>query len=758
MFSNKSITLWFISASILTGQPHLLPSRVSLETNQGFCQGGAYWGTQWTEDKTAGLHTWGSFCAQGDQNTGIAVTTPFTAPAHLHIYLAGYPSHEGISLEIENISDDSKIRINPVPPREKWLLYEVPLPSAWLGKPVHLIARDQSVAFTGWLAFSEPVEDGSSLGLNEATSLLLRTLSHFILTVLPCLAACALAIRKGIRNALIVALVALATTGACGYLVFWLWFLWPKLGHVIAFLFPIAAGVSFAWTIRQIDVQGRNIIKQLAAPFLMTGVAALLILSTGFLYGGIGDPLSTASVRFSHPLPPDNTIPYIFAEAVRARNIPKPLLGDWRSSDRPPLQTGIVLSQYPYNPTPRALGYEVHSVILQSLWIFALWILLKALGIDQRAIVLVLFVCLFSGFVLVNSFFVWPKLLAASYMMGLFALLFSDELRTVVSQNKLVAALAGVLLAFGLLSHGGSAFEAIGIVLTMVVLRKPLPLKSFLLIAGTAFALYLPWMLYQKFYDPPGDRLLKFHLAAVEKVDPQPLLPTLISAYGKLTARQIADNKLQNFVTATDNLTNYWKTAGRLLRSGLAGDRDQVLKDAASLRIQNFFFFASNLTFLITGLPCLLFGIGRKYRSLEWKCAAVLALSVSLTIAIWCLLMFGPGKTVIHQGTYVTVLLGYAACLLSLWALSHRLAILIAATQIAVTILLYISLMWPLTQDGLLMPREPIRYGTLTLLFVSLGLVFILARNLWNEGPPLERFTHAPGAREPATIPLHFEG
>ena len=34
-----------------------------------------------------------------------------------------------------------------------------------------------------------------------------------------------------------------------------------------------------------------------------------------------------------------------------------------------------------------------------------------------------------------------------------------------------------------------------------------------------ALVLYAPWLAYQRLYDPPGDRLLKWHLAGVTEVE-----------------------------------------------------------------------------------------------------------------------------------------------------------------------------------------------------------------------------------------------
>ena len=49
--------------------------------------------------------------------------------------------------------------------------------------------------------------------------------------------------------------------------------------------------------------------------------------------------------------------------------------------------------------------------------------------------------------------------------------------------------------------------------------------------ALTFFTAYLPWLLYQKYYEPPGNRLLKMHLAGAPGVDSRGFIQALLVAY-----------------------------------------------------------------------------------------------------------------------------------------------------------------------------------------------------------------------------------
>ncbi len=132
-------------------------------------------------------------------------------------------------------------------------------------------------------------------------------------------AGCFLAARLGCRSVVLIGLVGLAAIGLDGYLTFWLWFFSPSVGRWSDLLLPCIAAAFILQSFRALDAQRRQALKELAIPLGLVAATSLLVVSTGFLYGGFDDPFQTASVRFSHPLPPDNTIPYLFAEGLGER-------------------------------------------------------------------------------------------------------------------------------------------------------------------------------------------------------------------------------------------------------------------------------------------------------------------------------------------------------------------------------------------------------------------------------------------------------
>ncbi|MBV9227491.1 MAG: hypothetical protein JOY85_25940 [Acidobacteriaceae bacterium] len=552
--------------------------------------------------------------------------------------------------------------------------------------------------------------------------LLGRTCLHFVLLMLLFLAACAFAIRKNVRDIPSVGLIGLAGTALPGYFVFWSWFVSRRLVHPFATAVLAVAALWLLYFFRFSNREARDILKALSFPFCLIFTSSLLVLSTGFVYGGMQDPLVAPKVRFSHELPGDNAIPFIFLESMlTSRHIPRPIMANYNSSDRPPLQTAIALSQTPLLIVPRPLAYTILSAVLQSFWIFALWILLFARGVSTGATRCALLACLLSQFVFLNTFYVWPKLIAAAYILGFITALLTGRLDSVPHQ-RLLSVAAGCLLTWGMLSHGSSVFAVLGIPLTMWLFRRSVSLKALLMIGATAFILYLPWIVYQKFYDPPGDRLLKMHIAGVPEPDPRSFTQALVSAYRSLNAGKIVSNKWENFKSAFGYAGDYFQTVAKLLLSSGKADGGAARNGIArALRTQWFLRFIPNLGLLMVGLPALLAGIGMRQHSPEWQSAILLLALILIINAIWCLLMFGPASTIIHQGTYVTVPLAFTGCVLALWTVSKWLAIVITILQISVQA--FVSL-W------LLHPAGQLQYGMVTLSLIGLAATLLLLRKL----------------------------
>jgi hypothetical protein len=366
---------------------------------------------------------------------------------------------------------------------------------------------------------------------------------------------------------------------------------------------------------------------------------------------GSDNPLSILRIaaRKWLPLPSDNEIPYIFARAILRGDLPQWIMGDWTLSDRPPLQSAMILVTpaflvflvYP-------LAYQAASVALQLFAALGIWIVVRVMGGSQKLALISIIAVLVTPLGIVHGAYVWPKLLSASFLCAAFALYFHPGS---VSGPKdwRYGAVIGVLLALAMLSHGGAAFPIIGGSVAAVALRRSSrpaagSKRRLVALALAFFAAYAPWLGYQKFVNPPGDRLVKWHLAGAVPLTSKPFGEVFVEAYSQLSFQEWLDSKQQNITMLGKDFVPVWSATLDALSSTMAGHDEEASQTLKNVRKKQFFGSASAIGLLGFSLFLLpLFALNIQQRAL--------ALTLLASFAIWIALMFVPNSTVVHHGS-----------------------------------------------------------------------------------------------------------
>ena len=253
--------------------------------------------------------------------------------------------------------------------------------------------------------------------------------------------------------------------------------------------------------------------RWLAEPLLYTSLFCIVVLTLGFSDGGLETYRpDRGSSRFSHLLPIDNVIPLVVADALR--------FGDDSDAaarrlavERPAAAADRALSAARACATI-AVAYQVVASWLQATFLLGVWGIAVAAMLPMAARRLVLLACCLLPTAIINTFYVWPKMLAVGYLLLVFALLFCRKPET-DRERKAFGILIGGLTALAMLSHGSSLFALIGFAVVVLTFWAWPPLKTMIYGAVTLLALYVPWVLYQSLIEPPGNRLLKWHFAGV---------------------------------------------------------------------------------------------------------------------------------------------------------------------------------------------------------------------------------------------------
>jgi hypothetical protein len=516
---------------------------------------------------------------------------------------------------------------------------------------------------------------------------------YLLLTGLPAAAAALLASRAGVRSVPLLLAIALAASGSTAILCFWLYYGTPAVGETASFFFAFASVGAIAWCWRQgID---RDVLRQLATPFALWALASAFIVFLGFFHGGSGEPLATASIRFSHQLPSDNMIPAYFADYFYLHGhlgTPSPF-GDWLSSDRPPLQIGYMLAQRPFGWDGSGLRYEVLGLVVQQLWILGLWALLCAARLTPRTRGLVAFAAIVSDIAIVHAFFVWPKLIAAAFLLAALAMVLSDDWRS-LQRRPWGGALFAVLCALSFLAHGSSAFFILPLLLAAAWRGIPNPAWIGVAIAA-GIVLLAPWSAYQRFADPPGNRLLKWQLGGSLPIDDRGALETIGDAYREIGVGGTLDNKWKNLtqLVGQADVDRAVDEAVDLGREGSPG------KAIIALRLPRFYDLLPFLGLLLVGPVALVVAwlAGRRPRGPDLGFALFGLAFTAFTCLVWALLIFGgpEASTSLHQGSLAVPLLALSACVASACAVDHRFGAALVVANVALVLLLLVPAVGP---------------------------------------------------------------
>lgn len=545
--------------------------------------------------------------------------------------------------------------------------------------------------------------------------LVLLLVTHLVLTGLPGVAAALLAARLGVRQVPILLAIALAATGGLAMLTFWCYYATPAVGETFSFFLAFASALLAGWSLYGGRVE-RETLRSLATPLALWALGSAFIAFFGFMHGGTYEPLVTSMSRFFETLPTDNGIPQFYADWFYThghQGDPPEFFGGWLSSDRPPLQIGYVLAQRPFGWDNTGLHYQVIGLVLQQLWIVGAWALLLAARVGRVTRALVLITLLTSSLVLINGFFVWPKLLPAAMLLAAAAMILTplwEELRRSLWAAALFAGLCGLAM----LGHGSSVFGIIPL-LAIAALRG-MPSWRWLGVAvAVGIALMAPWSAYQKYGDPPGNRLVKWTLAGVvDEDDERGVLESIGDTYGEAGLERAIHWKGQNFVTMLGG-----KPAFESLESAV--DDGSPTAIVRAVRALSFFNLVPSLGLLLLAPLAMAFAWWRgPPDSEDWRFALICWAAFLVGAISWGLIVIGSeaDRTSIHIGSYLVPILAICGAVAGLRAALPRFSVF----YLALAALLNLAIFAPFFE-----PPEGTFFSVLNAILAAAALAAFLA-------------------------------
>lgn len=277
-------------------------------------------------------------------------------------------------------------------------------------------------------------------------------------------------------------------------------------------------------------------------------------------------------------------------------------MGPWSTTDRPPLAYGwhaFATKLFGSHLLPSDGTYLYHryswamGVLLNTLWAPLVFLVLRRVGAGQRLALAMVAACLLSPFVLFNAGYVWPKMLSAAFGLAAAWLLFDGgrSPRRPLREDDAGFVGAALLSALALQSHGGAVF-ALPVMIALGVALRGLPtLRAMVRSAAVCLAILVPWMLYQRGVDPPGNALVKFAFAGTFGFGEEDVgvLDTIRRAYAALTPGQWLAMK-------ADALRILLTGAGNQCGIGEAGQRFTVLD---TWRARDFYYVLPSMLLVV---------------------------------------------------------------------------------------------------------------------------------------------------------------
>jgi hypothetical protein len=436
----------------------------------------------------------------------------------------------------------------------------------------------------------------------------------------------------------------------------------------LAYTLGLAAFFVLIHLIIRGNKAGKIILEHWLIPLLLilTSLSFYTCISVGCKSINVanGTPFNVNQSCLLENAPGDNVLPLYFGDRILENQDAATSPGDWKLADRPPLEIGAVISLLDIipNDSTKLASYQIFATFLQLSWIAGLWALLKTIKLNKRSEKFVWIGSIFSGFYFYNSIYVWPKLLSAAFIIAAISiLLLLPQLKRPHQKTPLIIFLS-VMIALGLLAHGGVIFSLLPLALLVLLPRYNPGFKYLLMGFGALLIIYSPWQFY-KARTTTSDRLVKYQLAGSPEADNRSTVKAVVDSYSSLTPGEWLEGRVKNlkaFIIKDESIPPYHakhKSAHpTILDSWREHEFLVVFMALGLLNISWLLLFSKRIRTQLKPLK---------------EPGIILGTITVIGMVLNAILLFVPGSTVIHQGSYFTMM-GLFTITLVILSKAHR--------------------------------------------------------------------------------------
>lgn len=653
---------------------------------------------------------WRTWSPKTGATKATITTDGFRPSRYMAIPYGGFAGDPGISLDLRCVSTDAVLPIATARTNNQMTAAMIRVPDDWCAGNVIVKAKSRNME-----KYVEVGTPFSISGIDYYKNSFLGLVGLFAVVL-----AFTIALALVPDGALILVgskrtcspLAGLALVGLVGYAMFFVLFFSRATGHALSCVILGGTIALFAWTSIRRPAALRELWTRRRVPIVLWAAVAFtayaLAMST---YNGAG-PWSINALFTPVRWSTDNQFPaqiseYLF-QGIDPRKLP---YGVWHISDRPPLAYGLMamLRTISWIIASHSDGFALYfqyaligGIVINSLWIVAVYYLLASLGMTRREIYFASVVLALTGFAIFNTLYIWPKMLGGAFGLIAFAMLFEPERRLgTVKYEPYGNALLWAALFSGLAleSHGGTAFGIIAAILVATWYRGLPTLRLGFYAVLVGLAILAPWALWQHYEQPPGDALIKYAFSGHYGFEypNESLFQTVAHAYSQLTVGSWIEMKLRalRMIFTTE-------------ATGCALAEVAPISSLYGLsRVQDFFHLVPSLRFLAIGfLPLLLtrecLGTGTSSKLLHY--ARAMVGTGFLSVGMYSLFAFHC--YINHMQAYqsiMEIMIGLVICLVGNARWYYKLCLILS--------MLYGTLVWVVDP---IVSAEYVRWGAVT--------------------------------------------
>lgn len=602
-------------------------------------------------------------------------TVPFKASEYMAVPYGGFAGDPNISVDLICMQDSHRLVLASARTNNQMTEVLVHVPSDWCSGDVVLDAKSSST--------SEYVEIGTPFKISWFDYQKSTFIGLIGILVVLFAAVWGLVFIPNIifaRHERITSInVGVAVFGFAGYALFFLYFFSHGAGLLTSVGIFLAEVLLLFWAFVWKREALRIAWNGWKAPTVLWGLVVLASFCLSLAIRNGAGPWTTNALFTPVQWSSDNQIPMMLSEYLFHGQDPRNYdLGQWKISDRPPLAYGLMTALRVLSASIAAHndGYSLFykyqttaGIVINGVWIVALYYLLAALKLDRKAIYSVAIAIALTPFAIFNSIYIWPKMLGAAFAVFAYIELFEPAQNLAYKRftNFGTSLLwAAAFSALALLSHGGTAFGIIAAILVAVAYRG---LPKWDLAVGAVlvgFLVLIPWGLWQHFVQPPGNALIKYALAGTFGFgeENKSILATMHDAYSPLTISNWIQMKLHALRVIV---------TGHGSSCGLTEMAPSTSVDGG-LRVKDFLYFGPSLRFLAIGFLPLIFASGwRRERDESTQHASFARITVATgLIGILLYVLFGFDCYINHMQSYESMLEIFVGLVLALYVARRR--------------------------------------------------------------------------------------